>query len=346
MRMKSGLFALVLSAGLCLAAGCATPPQPAQIVFPVIGDTPYGPEDEAQLRDEIVPAIRAARHPFVIHIGDYKAGATPCTEEYDAAFDALIEALAPAQVFYTPGDNEWTDCDRNLDPSTGSPMSELGRLEQLRARHFRPASVDKNRWAYESQDAQAENATWRHAGIRFATLHVVGTNNGRNFVTGDPLDAAAAAADARDANNLAWIAYVAQAARRERARALVIAMHGAFTDTPERVRDIACDGLAGTGRTPCDGFAALRPALRAGAETFGGPTLLIHGDTAPFTLDQDMLGFEAPNLWRLNAAGDAGTNNGVPYGVRDATLVTVAPEQHPPFAATGLVTGAAPETGR
>jgi hypothetical protein len=93
----------------------------------------------------------------------------------------------------------------------------------------------------------------------------------------------------------------------------------------------------------CDAFIDLRKAIRDAAIAFGKPTLVIHGDTAPFTLNQDFAGDEAPALWRLNAAGDAGTGiTGQFYGTRDVTVVMVNAKSAKPFAARGLVTGKTP----
>ncbi len=66
--------------------------------------------------------------------------------------------------------------------------------------------------------------------------------------------------------------------------------------------------------------------------------LVIHGDTAPFTLDQTFSGDEAPTLWRLNAAGDAGFGvTGFAYGVRDLTLVSIDLKAPAPFSAKALL---------
>ena len=118
-------------------SACATPDESADeeasaqdaFSFVVIGDTPYNAADEAMLA-EALPKIKEGAYPFVIHIGDYKGGRAPCTDEHDMRHRALIEELKPIPVFYTPGDNEWTDCDRNEDPATGKLYSDLDRLER------------------------------------------------------------------------------------------------------------------------------------------------------------------------------------------------------------------------
>lgn len=331
---------------LALAA-CATAPEESaghgesSFSFAVIGDIPYGPEDDVALQGEILPRLKGSTYPFVVHVGDYKSGGAPCTEELDAAMTALIGALSPRPVFYTPGDNEWTDCDRNPDPATGKPMSELGRLGKIRALFFATPASSAAELRPMRFNSLPENQTWRYRGVRFVTLHVVGTNNGRSWVTGDGLDAAAAAADARDAANLQWLMFALGAAIGEKADALVIAMQADMTDVHPSALGKPCTDVKAAAN-PCDGFLALRAGVRYAAEEFGRPVLLIHGDTEPFTLDQEFLENAAPNLWRLNAAGDVHFHEGAWHGLRDVTVVTIDPGASPPFSAKGLVSETAP----
>jgi hypothetical protein len=346
---KAGWGACAVLSALALAA-CATehaavdaaPPADGAFSFVVIGDTPYAAEDEAML-GEATPLVRDGRYPFVIHLGDFKGGIAPCTAERDERFAGLIAALAPTPVIYTPGDNEWTDCDRNKDESTGKPYSDLARLEMLRERFFAKPPLTPKAFEFERQKGQPENASWQHEGVRFATLHVVGTANGRNWVTGDPLAEAGAAVDARESLNAAWLSHVTDLARREGALALIIAMQGDPVADARTAAGVSCTGVVDHDRQ-CDAFIALRRALRDAAVAFGRPVLVIHGDTAPFTLNQDFAGDEAANLWRLNAAGDTGVSiAGEFYGTRDVTLVSIDATSISPFGAQGLLSAKAPD---
>ncbi|WP_375207995.1 metallophosphoesterase family protein [Hyphococcus sp.] len=325
---------------MALMAACASSPeQGASFAFPVIGDIPYSDSDRKVLHEEIVPAIKAGGYPFVIHIGDYKGGGAPCTPEEDEAQLALIETLAPIPVFYTPGDNEWTDCDRHKDAATGRPASELARLVRLETLFFtEPVGAPEEIYVRSMPNAPG-NATWDYKGVRFAMVHVVGTGNGRREVMGDDPAEAARLADKRERDALNWLTVAAAAARTENATALVIAMHADMTDVKAENLGVACEGAAAGRQETCDAFVALRAAIRRAANSFGGPTLLIHGDTAPFTLRQSFAGDEANNLWILNAAGDYGVNSqDIPYGVQDATFVSVDPLAAAPFSAKGIAT--------
>ncbi len=332
---------------LALLTACASetssPSEDGGFSFIVIGDTPYGPPDEVMLA-QAPPKIRAGDYPFIIHVGDFKGGGAACTDALEERLETLIAALAPAPVFYTPGDNDWADCDRFEDPDTGAKTSDLSRLDKLRTRFFSAPLTAPETFAARRQEVLPENAAWRHGGVQFATLHIVGTNNARDWVTGDPLEQAATAADARDAANLTWLDETFAAAKENDAHAVVIAMQADMTDIDDKPEDVMCESVAADAEHPCDGFTELRVAISAAARSFDGPVLVIHGDTAPFTLGQTFAGEEAANLWRLNAAGDAGIGRtGQAYGTRDVTIVTIDLSTEEPFSAQGLLTGKMPK---
>jgi hypothetical protein len=310
----------------------------AAFSFIVIGDTPYGGEDVEMLA-KALPLVKAGAYPFIIHVGDYKGGRAPCTSGLDDRQAELIASLAPTPVIYTPGDNEWTDCDRNIDSATGKPYSDLGRLAMIRERFFSAPVAAPQAYEVERQAAQPENQSWRYRGVRFASVHVVGTANGRDWVTGDQPAAALAAVNARDAHNFAWVTHVIAKAESEDASAIVVAMQADMTDLKGKQRGLACSAVS-KGEGKCDAFVAYRRALQDAAIKTGKPVLVIHGDTAPFTLNQTFAGEEAPTLWRLNAAGDAGIGvTGFSYGVRDLTLVSIDLNAPAPFLAKAFLSG-------
>lgn len=333
----AGLIAL---AGACASSQKEDLVQDAPFSFAVIGDIPYNDDDRDVFDNTIVPAIQTGGYPFVIHVGDYKGGGAPCTAQEDDAQIALIKKLAPIPVFYTPGDNEWTDCDRFVDPATGKPQSELQRLARLKELFFEePVDAPETLSVMMQPDAPG-NVMWRYEGVRFLTVHVVGTGNGRRAVAGDDPDEAGPLADARERDAINWITAASIAAKKQNAKALVIAMHADMSDVKPENRGVPCNGAVASLDETCDAFVVLRKALRKAAETFGGPTLLIHGDTAPFTLGQAFAGEEAANLWVLNAAGDHGvTGEGFHYGMQDSTRVIFDPSASSPFDAWGIATG-------
>ncbi len=328
--------------GLVNAAPVQSAPIEAEgFSFIVMGDAPYSEADEIMLA-QAIPMIKEGSYPFIIHVGDYKGGGAPCTAAHDKRQQEIIASLAPTPVFYTPGDNEWVDCDRFDNPETGQPTSDLERLSTVRSLFFSGQAPTEFGVVY--QESQPENARWSYNDAEFLTLHVTGTNNARDYVTTDPLELALAAAAQRDAANLLWLGEGFEVAKETGRSVVVISMQGDMTDIEDKPLDVMCDAVSKK-KTNCDGFTDLRKAIQTYAENFEGQVLLIHGDTSPFTLGQTFAGEEAPNLWRLNAAGDSGENalTKQKWGTRDVTHVTINTKSETPFSAYGLLTGKTPK---
>lgn len=303
--------------------------------FAVIGDIPYNTDQKRTLYDEITPELK--QFPFVVHVGDTKAGGNaPCTDALDEEHLNWMNSVG-APVFYTPGDNEWTDCDRT---SNAPEVRELLRLDTLRAKFFSPATVTAPAsWQAEWQSAMPENASWVYENVRFATIHLVGGNNGRDTLgpcpsvnptdCDSPADIAAAVA-MRDGYNADWVASVFTKARAEDAAAMVIATQGDVMNVGHLDKDCMT-----AGEIDCDGFKEIRELITAEAASFAKPVLLVHGDTSPYCWDRTFGGAAAPQLWRLNGAGD--------YKVIDAVKVTVSPDGQAPFQAEGVITQRKPD---
>ncbi|MFT3998048.1 MAG: metallophosphoesterase family protein [Asticcacaulis sp.] len=340
---------LAVAATLLLSTGgCATLPdlRSSKTDFIVIGDTPYDDVDRAML-SRALPLIKAQKPAFILHVGDIQSGGEVCGPP-DDKFAQLLTELKPIPVIYTPGDNEWTDCDRKDDPTTGRKFSELQRLQTLRTRFFSAPALSHGRWRYTQQAEQPENARFEYKGLVFVTVHAVGTNNGRNFVMGDDPQAVAKAADARDAADVSWLHAAFTEARRRKARGVVVVMQADMTAVLTKAFGVPCTDAIADEHRLCDGHLPVRSALVEEARTFPGKVILIHGDTEPFTLSRgDVAGRSpedtTPDLWRLNAAGDAGEKDGKSWGVRDVTAVTIDPSQPDPVSAHGLTTGKSPE---
>ncbi len=92
------------------------------------GDLPYSPAQEQIGVPNLIADMNAQRLAFSVHDGDLKQGAnSPCDAVlYQRSLDYFNALEAPAM--FTPGDNDWTDCDR---PSNGG-YSSLDRLDYER----------------------------------------------------------------------------------------------------------------------------------------------------------------------------------------------------------------------
>ena len=88
------------------------------------------------------------------------------------------------------------------------------------------------------------------------------------------------------------------------------------------------------GQIDCDGFKSIRQSIVENAAGFGNPVLLVHGDTGPYCWDRKMGGADAPNLVRLNAAGD--------FVLIDAVDVVFDPKSNIPFTAKGTISDLLP----
>ncbi len=104
--------------GLLVAAWLACQPAMAApgFSFAVLGDTPYW-EAERALLPRMLDAIARDSPAFVVHVGDFKSGASVCD---DAVFQDRFELFdaSPVPLVYTPGDNDWSSA-AGASPSSG-----------------------------------------------------------------------------------------------------------------------------------------------------------------------------------------------------------------------------------
>ncbi len=311
--------------------------------FLFLGDMPYTKSQTARLKEVIAPKIRDHGFPFVVHYGDFKKGSAACREEdFKRVYQEMTNLWVawdsgskPPPVFYTPGDNDWTDCDRPLKKGAeGKPQSELNRLDLLRRIFFWESSLDLNAsWQYKRQKLYPENALWRSSQVQFGTVHVVGTNNGRLEILKDDIAMALAQIEARDQANRVWLKNIFRKARnfKDPANAVIITIQADVTAPDETASCTSSNAIN------CDAFAGFRAQLFKRAAAFKKPVLLVHGDTGAYCLDKSFGGPRALNLWRLNAGGDY-------HMPLDATVVTFNPDNlNAPFAAKGLVDGEMPK---
>lgn len=336
-KMGAGLFApAYFSAMLAIVLAPGPAYSQATLEFIAIGDTPYSEAENQHLKAKVAPAIRDAQPPFVVHYGDLKGGGEACSESLLTERRDDVYGLLPGRVFYTPGDNEWTDCDRaSLQPA----LSELDNLDLLRRLFYGEAMSLPDSWRFARQANFPENARWMQNGVFFVTVHLVSTNNGRVEILKDDIEAALALVEARDQANRVWMSESFYAALKVDAAAMVIVTQA----------DVTAPNAGGActyaNRMYCDAFQSFRDNLRLSAAAFAQrgkprkPVLLLHGDTNPYCMDKGFGGASAPNLWRLNGWGDF-------QSPADATVVSVDPaNESEPFSAVTLLGNKRPANG-
>jgi hypothetical protein len=326
---------------------------------------PNGRTDDQVLTEEIAPALRQRDDiPFVIHLGDLSRPEYACTDDWLRRTQTFWNDQLVKPVFYTPGDNDWADCDRK---SLAERHSELKRLERLRAILFasaktvspawqlqevrtilartpRPSHPEPTlqairsvlamgpsefakEWHYITQPDFPENAIWWRSGVLFVTIHMISTNNGFTEILLDNPKTAVALAKKRDRLNQLWLDQAYALAQQPHTKALVVSTQ------------LDPFGPAIKQESPLSrclsnpAYATFCRQIQTLSQRLAKPVLLLHGDTNAYCLDQPF--DHTSNLWRLNAPGD--------FKVVDASLIKVVPsDPTQPFQVTGLLSGQAP----
>jgi len=271
---------LALMAGPVVLActGCGTPAgQPAASAgspdlrydFALIGDVPY---DEPQITNffpNLIEEINRARLAFVVHDGDIKAGATPCTDESFERVHALFQT-SRHPLIYLFGDNEWSDCGK-VKTNAFDPVERLQKLRDMFTQGDRSLGRRTMSLARQSDEPRfalfRENVRWTHGGVMFAGLNAPGEDNHYGTPEFGP----------RNAANIAWIQGAFAIAARENLRAVMLIMQA----NPHF-------DLAVTNRSR-RGFNEMLEVIEKETLAFKKPVVLVHGDSHYFRIDQPLL---------------------------------------------------------
>lgn len=282
------LHALLLA--LCLAGPAPLAAAPFTLVL--LGDTPNGrPQERVPAFEALIGRINALAPRLVIHVGDIKGGASPCTDALLAARRALFDRIA-APVLYTPGDNDWSDCFRVAEDPRDGPE----RLAHLRGLFFDPPGRSLGQvslpLAHQGAEGYPENTRLHLERVTVIAAHVVGSNN--NLIPDSP--AASAEFHRRSAAAVTWLEEGFAEARARSAAAVIVALHA----------DLFGEGF---GR-PWDaeswqdgsGFRPVGEALVRLSNDLGRPVLLVHGDGHRFGMGPP-LPRRAPHLMAVETYG-------------------------------------------
>ncbi|MDQ1518255.1 MAG: hypothetical protein QOE80_4085, partial [Actinomycetota bacterium] len=154
-----------------------TRPGPSDDAFQIglVGDTGYTPSDSTRF-DKVLAQMNRFPLAFVVHDGDFKNPTTACA---DATFEAVKAQFdtSKAPFVYTPGDNEWMDCNNVAVNPNESPMDSVERLQALRALFFaqdQSRGVNPMPLTTQRQAGYPENARWSKEGVVFATINAPG----------------------------------------------------------------------------------------------------------------------------------------------------------------------------
>src|SRR5450755_315159 len=299
------------------------------------GDLPYSDVQAQTGVPNLIADMNRHELAFTVHDGDLKAGnGTPGSVTPTTCTDALyVQALGffnalRAPAIFTPGDNDWTDCDR---PSNGG-FSSRERLDHQRQVFFAtPFSLGQRRLLQEVQTAKlcldaanhaaacVENRRWTYGGVTYVTLNVQGSCNNLCDTAPDPAEWSA-----RNAANIAWLreSFRFAAARRSVA-VMIVSQADPGWDLSDGTRAPLRDPktLAEADGQP-DGFQEYLVALRDEVVAFRKPVAYVHGDSHYYRVDKpllDSLGRRVENFTRVETFGDNQAN-----GTNDVNWVKVA----------------------
>jgi hypothetical protein len=337
--MESNLFQLPLIFFLSIFTSCShlskTPTKNDRrisnidedsVIFTVVADIPYTEKEKEVLYNQIIPKLNS-NYPekLVLHLGDFKSGEESCTDDLLLYRKRQLYDISPGKVVYLPGDNDWTDCDKE---KTDIKFDELERLSFLRDNFFdQPLKED---WNLIRDSEYVELAHWKIKSILFGSFHVVGTNNGRDEILIGDKSKGIRQVELREKANLRHLEAVFEKAVEVNSSAVVIASHADLFSKWYMDNYKNNCSLAKTleEKEKCDGLASFRDKLRDLATKFSRPVLLIHGDSHQYCIDQPFK--NVSNFFRVNTAGD--------YMEKDATVVTINPNsESSPFSVKGLL---------
>ena len=272
-----------------------------KLTIAVFGDWPYSQVlfDNAKLLIDSVNTDPDVS--LVLHVGDIHGGSMACTSAgilppiatsnpgWNQAIYANFQRFKEP-VIYTPGDNEWTDCHKTNEFKSGQPLKELAAVRSLffaRPGHSLGLE-DKEVWSQAQhfdkahpEDAQfVENVIWEDGRTVFVTLNVPGSNNdtlpwanGFEDLANHNLEVTQ-----RNAANLRWLDSAFDFAKRDHAKAVVVALQADMFDPSALVPN--GDGL--------DAYTPFVQELANLSVHFRRPVMLFNGDSHLFEVDHPL----------------------------------------------------------
>lgn len=284
MKFSHSLLAICFLLILNVAFG-----QNKKFTFVAFGDMPYHVPADYPKFERLIAQLNKENPHFIVHVGDFKSGSSLCSNEYFEKMHAYFETFE-SPLIYTPGDNEWTDCNRKA----AGEYNPNERLEVLRKMFFQSdKSFGKRKIQLTPQSKSAgyekyvENNAWTYAGIQFATIHLVGSNNNYKEVESENQEFVD-----REKANLAWLEDVFHKASDKKGLVL-------FTQADMFYKDMK----------PSKGFVKIVEKLTELTQKYGKQVFLVNGDSHRFITDKPILinNYKETlmNFTRINVFGDA-----------------------------------------
>jgi len=300
------------------------------------GDLPYSAVQVATGVPNLIADMNAHSLKFTVHDGDLKQGSgSLCDDNLYFQSQAFFNQLRSPAMF-TPGDNDWTDCDR----SSNGGFNSRERLDRERQIFFStPYSMGQRQMRQQVQTEAlclgvnglvpcVENRRWTVGGVTYVTLNVPGSCNNLCDTAPDPDEFAS-----RNAANIKWMkeSFGVATARRSAAVMIIAQANPGWdasdaTRAPVRNPATLAEAVAAT-----DGYRDYLLALRDQVTAFRKPVAYVHGDSHYFRVDKPFLsagGQRLENFTRVETFGNNAAN-----GNNDAhwIKVTVDPRSRDVF---------------
>src|SRR5215510_11737955 len=332
----TAVTSLLFSRTIASAGNFTALPPSEPLTLAVFGDWPYSNFLLSQAPKLLSSINSDPDVSLVVHVGDIHSGSMPCT---GTGLDPIPTTANPGwnlgiynifqqfndPMVYTPGDNEWTDCHKTKEGSSGYPLYELTSVRSLFFANpgytlgSNPMEVASQANEYDAEyptDAQfVENVMWKQADVLFVTLNIPGSNDDTlpwKGGTGAFLNEAARQQEVaeRDAANGRWLELAFKRAAQKHIKAVVIAIQANMWD-PEALLP------GGDGLNSYDGFVQELADLSI---QFGRPVLLLNGDSHVYQTDKPLADPTSatgvihhtqavPNLTRITVQGSTNTPN-------------------------------------
>ncbi|MCW3046048.1 MAG: hypothetical protein JWO74_332 [Solirubrobacterales bacterium] len=272
----------------------------------------------------------------MLHVGDIHSGKQYCTQAYDQSiYDLWTRYRDP--VVYTPGDNEWTDCNKAaegggaynagtqqidyahdasgnaIDYANGNPVTNL---DLVRSIFFPQAGVtlggrkkqvisqaDSYDPAHPSDAKYVENVMWEQSKVLFVTINLPGgSNNDKDIWYGAPTMSATQSQEIaeRTGADLRWLDAAFAQAQADGVRGVVI---GAQADMWDPEKGVAHQA----------GYEPFVQSIASYTTDLGKPVLMFNGDSHVYRSDNPLVasdplsymhpGYDVPNFHRVVVHG-------------------------------------------
>ena len=289
----------------------------AEYAIGLWGDVPYSDVQATVGVPNMIADMNSQKLAFTVNDGDLKQGSGPCDDAlYDRSIDYLKSLESPAM--FTPGDNDWTDCDRNAGILSLERLSferkkffstpySFGQRQILQEVQATPLCQGQRLDGVKFNEPCVENRRWTYGRVTYATLNVQGSCNNRCDTSPDEQEYAA-----RNAADIVWLRQTFAAAKANGSVAVMLISQAdpgfdtsGYPGVPVRnpVTLIQAPGQP-------DGFVEFLVAVREEVIAFKRPVSFVHGDSHYFRIDRPMLDSSArrlENFTRVETFGDNAT---------------------------------------